>query len=86
MKPILSVLDDFPFDGLEALTPLPQGDVTIEQIADAIGNHVLLDGIPATSFMKHFSEEAFVKGVEDIIELFSPNLILGVSDELPPKW
>ena len=28
-KPLLKYLKDLPFDGLEALTPLPQGDVTL---------------------------------------------------------
>ncbi|MCL2752303.1 MAG: hypothetical protein FWE62_06080, partial [Firmicutes bacterium] len=38
-------------DGIEALTPFPQGDVSVEQIKDALGDKlILLDGIAALLF------------------------------------
>jgi hypothetical protein len=40
-----------PFDGIEALTPSPQGDATLEEIKEHIGDKILLDGIPAIYFM-----------------------------------
>ena len=48
---ILKYLKEMPFDGIEALTPTPQGDVTLEEIKEHIGDKVLLDGIPAIYFM-----------------------------------
>jgi hypothetical protein len=80
---LLPFLADLPFDGLEALTPRPQGDVTLEEIKQHIGDKVLLDGIPAILFLPHYPEERLRNCVERIVELFHPRLVLGISDELP---
>ncbi len=80
---LLPYLADLPFDGLEALTPQPQGDVTLEEMAEAMGDKILLDGIPAILFLKHYPREALQACVERIVELFHPRLVLGISDELP---
>lgn len=80
---LLGYLKDLPFDGLEALTPEPQGDVTLEEMKDAIGDKVLLDGIPAVLFLETFSRDELLATTEKIIRLFAPRLILGVSDEVP---
>ncbi|HUV04300.1 MAG TPA: uroporphyrinogen decarboxylase family protein [Armatimonadota bacterium] len=71
-------------DGIEALTPIPQGDVTIQEIKDALGDMVVLDGIPMTWFLPHEKNEDLERVTREIIETFSPNLILGVSDEISP--
>lgn len=71
-------------DGIEALTPIPQGDVTIEEMKEALGDMVLLDGIPMTCFLPHEPIEELIETTHKIIELFAPNLILGVSDEPSP--
>lgn len=80
---LLPFLKDLPFDGLEALTPVPQGDVTLEEMKEHIGGKVLLDGIPAVLFTNTFSREELMACVERIAELFWPRLVLGVSDEVP---
>jgi hypothetical protein len=82
-KPLLKFLNTLPFDGYEALTPQPQGDVSLEQIKEHIGDKILLDGIPAILFLKHHPLEDMQKCVEKICRLFAPRLILGISDELP---
>lgn len=85
MKPLLGHLRDCPWDGIEAATPVPQGDVTLEEIKDALGDLVLLDGIPALYFLPdQFSVEILVECVNRVVELFYPRLILGISDEIPP--
>jgi hypothetical protein len=84
MKPLLGHLRDCPWDGIEAATPVPQGDVTIEQIKEGMGDLVLLDGIPAVHFLPTYSEEELIVGVRRIVELFHPRLVLGISDEIPP--
>jgi len=81
---LLKYLKDLPFDGIEALTPLPQGDVSIEEMKDAIGDKILLDGIPAIMFLPGYPLKEFEDFVKRIIELFYPRLILGASDEVPP--
>jgi len=82
-RDLLGYLSGLPFDGLEALTPLPQGDVSLDEIADHIGEKVLLDGIPAILFLPTYPEEQLMKCVHRIVELFAPRLVLGISDELP---
>jgi hypothetical protein len=70
-------------DGIEAITPVPQGDVTLEEVKEALGEEVMLvDGIPAIYFDHTFSEEDLAECTHRIIELFAPNLILGISDEI----
>jgi hypothetical protein len=82
-KPLLPYLADMPFDGLEALTPEPQGDVTLEEMAEYMGDKILLDGIPAVLFLNHHSREELQACTEKIVRLFHPRLVLGISDELP---
>ncbi|MCE5315269.1 MAG: uroporphyrinogen decarboxylase family protein [Armatimonadota bacterium] len=70
-------------DGIEAITPQPQGDVTLEEIKDALGDEIfLLDGIPAIFFDKVFPAETLEECAHKVIELFAPKLILGISDEM----
>ncbi len=84
-KKLLSFLSDLQFDGYEALTPEPQGDVSLEEIKEAIGDKVLLDGIPSILFLPEYSYEYVAKFARKVLDLFSPNLILGISDELSPN-
>jgi len=83
-KPLLKYLKDLPFDGLEALTPFPQGDVSLAEMKEAMGDKILLDGIPAIMFLPNYPLKEFKNFVRKIIELFRPRLILGASDEVPP--
>ena len=69
-------------DGIEAITPIPQGDVTLEEVKEAMGDMVLLDGIPAVYFDETYPEEVLVDCVHKLLDLFAPNLILGISDEM----
>lgn len=82
-KSLLKYLSQLPFDGYEALTPLPQGDTSIEEIKENIGDKVLLDGIPAVLFLPYYSQEDLERCVKKLVKLFHPHLILGISDELP---
>ena len=83
LRGFLPFLKDFPHNGLEALTPEPQGDVTIDEIREHLGNHILLDGIPAILFLKTFPRHRLEDCVKRLIDQFYPRLILGISDELP---
>jgi hypothetical protein len=82
-KPLLGFARETGLDGLEAITPQPQGDVTLEEIKRALGDGMfLLDGIPAIYFDDLFSIDTLVACVQKLIDLFTPNLVLGISDEL----
>jgi len=82
-RSLLPYLEHLPFDGLEALTPLPQGDVSLEEMREHMGDKVLLDGIPAVMFLATYSRDELMGTVARIVELFHPRLVLGISDELP---
>jgi hypothetical protein len=84
MKPLIMKIRNSPFDGIEACTPLPQGDVSLDEIKKAVGNRVLLDGIPAIFFLNDYPFEGVISFLRQLIDMFHPRLILGISDELPP--
>jgi len=82
-KPLLPYARETGLDGIEAITPLPQGDVTLEEIKAALGDEMfLIDGIPAIYFDRTFDEQVLIDCVRKIIDLFAPKLILGISDEI----
>ena len=82
-RPLLPYARETGLDGIEAITPEPQGDVTLEQIKAALGDEmVLLDGIPAVYFDETYSEEILIEATERILDLFAPRLVLGISDEI----
>ncbi|ARN55787.1 uroporphyrinogen decarboxylase family protein [Sedimentisphaera salicampi] len=82
-RPLLKYARQTGLDGIEAITPTPQGDVTLEEIKEALGDDMyLIDGIPAVFFDETYSEKTLTDCTERIIELFAPKLILGISDEI----
>ena len=84
-KQLLPLLRLSGLDGVEALTPKPAGDFTLEEMRAALGDEmVVLDGIPYSLFLPQASVEELDKFVARIVELFRGRLILGISDELPP--
>lgn len=84
IKPLLPLLDLVDFDGIEAATPKPQGDVEIDELKEGLGDKILLDGIPAVMFIPVYTKKQLEDITQKVLKAFSPNLILGVSDELPP--
>jgi len=84
-KPLLPFFKEAGWDGVEALTARPVGDMTLEEIKKALGDElILIDGIPYIYFLPTISYHEFEKCVKRVLELFWDNLILGISDELPP--
>ncbi len=84
IKSILPYVHNTGFDGFEALTPEPQGDVTLEEIKEALGDDfICLDGIPATYFLPWENEDTLIKTTKRLLDLFVPKIILGISDEIP---
>jgi uroporphyrinogen-III decarboxylase len=81
---LLPYARDCGFDGYEAITPVPQGDVTLEQVRDAFGDLILLDGIPCTDFLPAEPIESLLENTRKCIEYFAPHLVLGISDEISP--
>lgn len=82
-KTMLPYLQETGLDGVEALPPLPMGDMTLEEIKAAVkDNIVCLDLLPACHFLPEYSMEDVLDFTKCVIDLFAPKLILGVSDEI----
>ena len=82
-RSILRYAQETELDGIEAITPLPQGDVTVEQIKQHLGDKVaLIDGIAATLFDEIYPIEMLEAQARQLIDLFAGKLILGISDEM----
>ena len=83
VKALLPYVHETGLDGIEAITPYPQGDVTLEEIREALGD----DALPAGRHPGHllrrdlFGRDAG-RVYGQIIDLFAPRLVLGISDEI----
>jgi hypothetical protein len=83
LKQILPLMQDTCLDGLECVTPVPQGDVTLAEMKEAMGDMFLRDGIPAVYMCTWTPIKTLRSHVQELIEMFYPRLILGISDLLP---
>jgi len=83
VKNILKYAKRTGLDGIEAITPIPQGDVTLQEVKEALGDEIwLIDGIAAILFDARYTEDQLMEQVKECIDLFAPKLILGISDEI----
>lgn len=83
VEQLLPLVRETGLDGLECVTPLPQGDVTLEDIKGGMDGMFLRDGIPAVLFCEWTSLKSLEDHVRKLLKMFYPNLILGISDMLP---
>ncbi len=82
-KLMLPYLLDTHLHGVEALTPEPMGDMTLEQIKAAVGDRmVVLDLLPAIHFLEQYTTDEVLDFARRVIDMFAPRLILGISDEI----
>lgn len=82
-KPLLPLAQETHLDGVEAITPQPQGDVTLEEIREGLGDEmVLIDGLPAILFDTLYPVSMLEDYTHRLIEMFAPRLVLGISDEI----
>lgn len=82
-KAILKYAKETGLNGIEAITPEPQGDVTIEEIKANLGDEVdLVDGIPAILFNREYPVSLLEETTKKLIDLFAGHLVLGISDEM----
>jgi hypothetical protein len=80
---MLPYLRETRLDGVEALTPEPMGDMTLEQIRAAVGDRmVVLDLLPAIDFLPYRPLKEVLEFARRAIDMFAPRLILGISDEI----
>ncbi len=75
------------FDVIEAVTPKPVGDISLQQMRDLVGEKTILwGGLPGIYFTPHVSDEEFESYTRQTLELMrqTPNYVLGVADQVPP--
>jgi len=85
VKLLLPYVKQTGLDALECVPPVPMGNVTIEDLHDALGGVILFDGLPANHFLNWVTREDLKEFTMRILRLFSPRIILGISDQLPPN-
>ena len=82
-KPLLPYARETGLNAIEAITPLPQGDVTLAEAREALGGDMyLMDGIAAILFDEIYPLDMLMAQAKECIRLFPDRLIMGISDEL----
>ncbi len=87
LKGLLKLVAETGFDVIEAATPVPSGDMTMLEIADAITTDTIIwGGLPGVIFTPCFAEDAFVEHVKYVLSIMrkKPKFVLGVADQVPP--
>ena len=76
------------FSVLEALTPSPVGDVSMEEMLPLLkdSKSIFWGGIPGVYFTPHISDEEFDLHVIEVLKIMrtQPRFVLGVADQVPP--
>jgi len=86
VKALLPLFRETGLDSVEAVTFKPVGDVTVGEVKEAFGDElILVDGIPYWHFLPDVSVKEFDSITRNVIRTFKNTLILGISDEIPPK-
>ncbi len=90
LRGCLPLLEGCGFDGAEALTPAPVGDLEAEKLRETAGTLVIWGGLPGALFSSGYSDEEFEQHLDRILRTFSQDkrFVLGVADQVPPdgKW
>lgn len=86
IKNLLPLVKETGLDGLECVPPEPQGNVTLKDLREEIklNGMILVDGIPAIYFLPIIEEDKLKTFVHEMLDLFAPHIIPGISDMLPP--
>ncbi len=84
VKTLLPYVQATGLDGIEAVTPKPQGDVTLKEVRQAFGDKVfLMDGVAALLFDPNlYPIKDLENQTRECLDLFGGHLILGISDEM----
>jgi uroporphyrinogen-III decarboxylase len=88
LKGLVKEISEAGFDVVEALTPEPVGDISIEKIAELVHpDTVLWGGIPGGYFTDFVSDAEFDRYVIQVLEVLRkrPNSALGVADQVIPN-
>lgn len=87
LVPLLTKLSKTGFDVIEAVTPMPVGDVALEEMRAMVDPETIIwGGIPGGFFTDQLNDAAFDEFVIHAIELMKNNnrFVLGVADQVVP--
>jgi uroporphyrinogen-III decarboxylase len=87
VRAALPVIIEAGFDFVEAVTPKPVGDITLEELKTLADGHiVVIGGLPGAFFSPLYSDDHFRNFVEHVLDVFSANggFVLGSADQVPP--
>jgi len=71
---ILLFLRETRLDGVEALTPAPMGDMTLEEIKEAVEDKmVVLDLLPVIDFLPNYPLKELLEFSRRVIDMFAPD-------------
>ncbi len=76
------------FDGVEAITPAPVGDIKIDEIRSVANNKdtVIWGGVPGAMFSEPWKRDDIVRHTEHLLQIFDGDtrFIVGSADQIPP--
>ena len=84
---MLQKLCSLGIDAVEAVTPLPVGDMSVAAMRDAAAasRTVLWGGVPGAMFAQPYDSVAMERHIYEVLEAWSSTpFILGVADQVPP--
>ena len=87
VRGLLPKLIDAGFDAIEALTPKPVGDITVEEMATIAQNDkvILWGGVPGAMFAAPHAWNDMSTHVDHVLETWGQRpFVLGVADQVPP--
>lgn len=87
LKGLLKLVAETGFDVIEAVTPIPSGDMSMDEVSTEITTDTLIwGGLPGIIFTPCFHEDAFVQHVQYVLSIMKqrPKFVLGVADQVPP--
>ena len=85
LKPCLGMLAGCGFDIAEAVTPMPFGDVAVEDLRAVAGDDITLwGGLPGGIFSPNYSDQFFEDYVLNVIRCADDRFVMGVADQVPP--
>lgn len=83
----LPLLEQCGFDVAEAVTPLPVGDVAVEDLRKLAGRNIVIwGGLPGALFSPLYTENEFESHLTKVLDCFplGSKFVLGIADQVPP--
>ena len=85
LKPCLGLLSQCGFDIAEAVTPVPFGDLAVDELRKYAGNDIVIwGGLPGGIFSGNYSDTYFEDYVLNVMKNVDDKFVIGVADQVPP--